>query len=457
LGAYSGQASSPQPGRQTAAAAFEEGQNAQQRGDLHLAVKHYTNAIIADPTLFQVYYQRGTALMGLGRDAEAERDFRKVIELQPDFTRAHRALGLLLLHRGETEESKREFARALELDPRLSGVRTYYASALIKGGDAAGAIEQLRIAIAQGEASPEAFALLGLAQERVGKPDDALADYNRAIAMDASNPIAREGRGRLFESRGDTQRAVEDYTVAYQAVPSREIALRLARLYGRTGQAQAAIQLYRGLLQEKPDDMSARVEMLRLMADNGHLEQAAREIESLIAGNHSDPRLLMLAGDVFFEARPEAAATYYKRALEADRSNNRARVQLGASLVRSQQYQSALPILSEAVAREPDNYPAHANLATAFFKLKQYPQAASEFLWILGHRPEVVASYYFLAISLDRMGDCEQALRAYEEFMRRASPSVYKNEIEEAGIRMGLLQKLAKDGKCKGPGKDKMK
>src|SRR5262249_44225312 len=93
---------------QAAAAAFEEGQKAQQRGDHAAAVRYYSNAIMASPSLYQAYYQRATALMALARDKEAEADLRKVIELEPKFARAYRGLGQVLLDRDATEEAKRQ-------------------------------------------------------------------------------------------------------------------------------------------------------------------------------------------------------------------------------------------------------------------------------------------------------------------------------------------------------------
>src|ERR1043165_1539106 len=118
--------------QRAAAAAFEEGQNAQQRGDHSAAVRYYSNAITAAPSLYQPYYQRATALIALARDKEAEADLRKVIALEPKFARAYRALGQVLLDRDATEEAKRELAHAIELDPKITGVRLLYASALIK-------------------------------------------------------------------------------------------------------------------------------------------------------------------------------------------------------------------------------------------------------------------------------------------------------------------------------------
>jgi tetratricopeptide (TPR) repeat protein len=132
-------------------------------------------------------------------------------------------------------------------------------------------------------------------------------------------------------------------------------------------------------------------------------------------------------------------------------------VQLGASLVRSMQYQEALPVLNEAIARNEGDYAAHAGLATALFKLKQYPGAAREFVWLIRTKPEIAASYYFLANSFEHLGDCEQALRSYQEFVRRADPAVNKTEVEEATMRVAQFQRLTKEGKCKSPSKSKGK
>lgn len=435
--------------KQNAAVAFEEGQNAQQRGDLNSAIRSYTVAISADPSLFQAYYQRATALAALGREAEAEADLKKVLELEPKFARAHRALGTILLDRGKTDEARRELSRAIELDPKITGTRIYYASALIKSGEPERALEHLRAAVEMNESPALAHALLGVALERIGKTDEASAAYSRAIELDTNNATAREGRARLLESKGDIAKAIENYSIAYRAQPTPDLALKLAKMHARAGQSQAAMLIYRDLLRQKPEDLDVRIEVAQLLAQTNQAEEAIKEVEPLLALRPNDSRLLAVAGDLRFTDKPEIAAEFYQKAIQADPANNRARVQLGAALVRSMRYDAALPVLAEAISREPNNYPAHANLATAHFKLKQYLQAAREFIWVVRARPEVAASYFFLAISFDRIGDCEQALRAYQEFVRRADRDANKKELEEASLRVSLLERLVKEGKCK--------
>jgi len=123
--------------------------------------------------------------------------------------------------------------------------------------------------------------------------------------------------------------------------------------------------------------------------------------------------------------------------------------------VRSQQYEPALALLSEAISRDGNNYAAHANLATALFKLRRYPEAAGAFSWLISAKPDVPASYFFLAISLDRVGNCAQALNQYGEFVRRADTEANKSELLEANSRISQLQRLIKEKKCAAAGKVK--
>jgi len=157
----------------------------------------------------------------------------------------------------------------------------------------------------------------------------------------------------------------------------------------------------------------------------------------------------MLAGDISAKEDPVAAGAYYRTACDVDPVNNEARVRLGAALVRSRQFEESLPVLQKALESDPENFQAHSNLATALFQLKQYEQAARQFLWVLNKKPGLAVAYYFLAISVDKLGDCPDALRSYREFVKLADPVANKAEIEDANIRIDLLQKSVKHGTCK--------
>src|SRR5262249_4151879 len=339
-----------------AASLFEQGQNAQEKGNLNTAIRLYTRAVSTDPSLYQAYYQRAVALLGLEQTDDAQADLRKSIQIEPGFARAHRALGLLLLDKGITEEARNELGKAVELDPKLKGVRVYYASSLIKTGNAAAAIEQLRAAIEQGEADAVAYALLGLAEERAGKRIEAMADYSHAIQMNPNQVTAHEGRARLYELNGELPKAIEDYTEAYKTAPSLDTAFKLAALYVGSGQGQAAIGIYRDLVRERPEDLNLRLDLLRLMAENGQADEAKRQVAAMVQGQPRNARLLILAGDISAKEDPAGAAAYYRLAGDVDPANNEARVRLGAALIRSRQFEESLPVLQKALEAEPENF-----------------------------------------------------------------------------------------------------
>jgi tetratricopeptide (TPR) repeat protein len=185
------------------------------------------------------------------------------------------------------------------------------------------------------------------------------------------------------------------------------------------------------------------------MIESGFEEAAAREIKPLLSAGASDPEVLLLAADLYFKGEPEVAAGYLRRAVEADPTNQAARAKLGVALVRSRHFQEAIPILEEVLARDPEDQRARAGLAMALFELKQYRKAAQEFARLSSARPNLATARYFLAISLDRMGECAAALEQYRKFVQMADPAYDKKEIEDAKIRLSLLEKLARDGKCK--------
>ena len=63
---------------------------------------------------------------------------------------------------------------------------------------------------------------------------------------------------------------------------------------------------------------------------------------------------------------------------------------------RLRRFAEAAGILRRVLKDNPTNYPAHANLATALYELKQYAQAVSEFEWVVANKPEIIVAHYLL-------------------------------------------------------------
>lgn len=75
-------------------------------------------AVELDPNLAEVHTSLGQGLEWLEWDlAGAEREYKRAIELNPDYATAHHRYAVFLMVSGRSDEGLQEFKRALELDP----------------------------------------------------------------------------------------------------------------------------------------------------------------------------------------------------------------------------------------------------------------------------------------------------------------------------------------------------
>jgi hypothetical protein len=78
--------------------------------------------------------------------------------------------------------------------------------------------------------------------------------------------------------------------------------------------------------------------------------------------------------------------------------------------------------------------------------MKLYNEAVVEYKWLSRARPELPVVHFFIAISLDRLGDYQAALEAYETFLGRADARVNQLEIEKVNLRLPSLRNQIKRG-----------
>jgi tetratricopeptide (TPR) repeat protein len=93
------------------------------------------------------------------------------------------------------------------------------------------------------------------------------------------------------------------------------------------------------------------------------------------------------------------------------------------------------------VRANPDNYAAHANLATALYESKRYSEAIAEYQWILSAKPDVSVVHYFIATSHDYLGEYPEALASYEKFLTTAEATTNQLEIDKVKLRLPSLRR----------------
>ena len=113
----------------------------------------------------------------------AEREYRRAIELNPNYATAHQWLAEQLAAMRRNDEALAEIRRALELDPVSVIMNRIYADILVDGRKYDEAIRQYQRVIDLDPNFPTAHYFLGRAYEAKGMYDDAVRSYTRSAEL----------------------------------------------------------------------------------------------------------------------------------------------------------------------------------------------------------------------------------------------------------------------------------
>jgi tetratricopeptide (TPR) repeat protein len=201
------------------------------------AVETFAELARRQPDSVDAAYFHALTLFNSRRDAEAEREVRRALRIDPAAPAAHTLLGIILFTRGGAgTEARDALAQATALDPR--SFDAYYYLGRVQGDikDYVGAIESLRQAVKLNPRHQFARFLLGHALEVSGQLDAALAEYQALVQIDANSAVGQMGLGaislkqdKLDEAISALQRAIVLDPVLFEAHWALGLALARAR------------------------------------------------------------------------------------------------------------------------------------------------------------------------------------------------------------------------------------
>jgi DNA-binding winged helix-turn-helix (wHTH) protein/tetratricopeptide (TPR) repeat protein len=131
-------------------------------------------------------YRSGLALYRSGKRHEAIPFFERAVELDPQFCSAYDLLGRTHHSIGDSQESKANFARAFELkDRRLTQEENFQTTALYYSSITGNLEKEIAVALLYRQIYPrsvDAANLLGIAYAQMGRTQEALQEFQWAIA-----------------------------------------------------------------------------------------------------------------------------------------------------------------------------------------------------------------------------------------------------------------------------------
>jgi tetratricopeptide (TPR) repeat protein len=126
----------------------------------------------------------------------------------------------------------------------------------------------------------------------------------------------------------------------------------------------------------------------------------------------------MLLGGLYMNGKKyEDAAGQYKKVLEQDPKNDRARFYLGTNLAEMKKFGEAEASFRELLRIEPDNFMGNFYLARILVEMKRYDEAEIEFRKILSQRPDAASILIDLALLYEQQEKIPQAIETYKKLI----------------------------------------
>ena len=220
---------------------------------------------------------------------------------------------------------------------------------------------------------------LGTANEALGLGEKALACYFVGSRMDAKIYAAYLGIARIYNKLNQSENALTYAQKAIDVSPSGEASWEYAR---------ACMALKR-------------------------VKDAKSALERVIDADPSNAAASRGLSDIYWEEKDFKRAIPLLKVAYVSKPNADDAYKIGRSLLESNKPDSAIIFLKEAIIRNPNLFNANLDLAKAYYQKDKFLAAANEFEKIASKIKLSATDQYCRAVSQEKTGSMESALKAY--------------------------------------------
>jgi tetratricopeptide (TPR) repeat protein len=362
----------------SAQACFELGEDLMARHQYGEAHEALTACLQRDPYFADAYYTRGLARERLERWQDALTDYNIYLEFRPAHPEALLNRAQLRFRLGQFEPARKDLLVLLQAPPGETTTVFFKQSAFGQGVN--------QVFTTQGSGQAYLYHYLGLTELALRHPREAIAAFNRALALGGPDADVLVNRGRAYEVLELYDSAGFDYKAALQREPRHALAKH--NLAVLAGPQQQADTLLAEAIADNPEMPYAFAERAFTRLEQGDFAGALADYNQAIRIDSTQVDYYLnrgLANERL--GRPEAAFRDYTRALNLQDNYQKAWLNRGNLLSHLGKLEEAVKDYDVAIALNPGYAPAYYNRAAARYRLGKHVLACQDVVQAerLGH------------------------------------------------------------------------
>jgi len=261
------------------------------------------------------------------------------------------------------------------------------------------------------------------------------------VRREPSNIGFRVRLGWWLVEVNELQEAGEHFKTALELDPNRlDAAWGLAIVLHGQDKDEDAVEILRGYLRRRPDDLKAR----RYLADiygysEDTLDRAVMEYQEILKQNPGDIETVKKLAKVLIRlGRYEDAIGYYDRLITAHPDDRELRLEKARALSWAKRYEESVALYQRILEQDPGDVDARLALAEVLNWSGRRGEAIREFEGVLAVDPKNLRARLGLARALSWSGKANGAIRVFEE--------IKKDDPKNVDAHLGLADVYSRIG-----------
>ncbi|MBC6471944.1 MAG: tetratricopeptide repeat protein [Hormoscilla sp. GM102CHS1] len=394
----------------------EKGRMAKRGKRQKLKVSRRTKQVSAPEEYSQLIYQAGVHYQ-TGKVREAQQICFDILKQEPNHADALHLLGDIAYGQGQYEVAIRLYEQSLASKSKNGHkLHNNIGLALEKQGKIDEAIAHYRQALSINPKHVSSHSNLGKALYLQGKISEALACWQRVLDMRPDDPKAHNNLGTAMVRQLEYDRAIRHFQ---QAIACKQNYAEAYKNLGIVKEKQEkyseAIAYYQQAITLDPNRADIHNNIGLALGRQEKLSEAIAHLRRGVSLNPKEAEYNYNLAVVLQkqEKLPEAIG-YYQQAIGLKPDYGQAYNNLGTVLQGQGRLTEAISYYQQAIKLEPDSAEAHNNLGTAYQDQGNITEAIASYREAIGLRPDYREARANLAPVLLLLGDWQRGFAEYE-------------------------------------------
>ena len=253
-----------------------------------------------------------------------------------------------------------------------------------------------------------------------GRLDEAMAQYQKALAVWPEYSGAYCGLGSVLLEKGKIDEAIVQYQKALKFNPTMSEPLNnLAYCYLKTGRMDDAIAEYQKVLEGKPDFPAARNNLAYCYLQIGQTDDAISQYQKAVEVNPDSATYQCGLGNALLQkGQINEAIVRYQKALEIKPDFPEAHNFLAYCLFQTGRADDAIVHYKKAIELDPRSAPFHRDLGNVLLQKEDVDGAISQYQQALALDPKAADVCKRLGDALFQKGQAAEAILQYQEALK---------------------------------------